>query len=710
MKMKINYKKICLLFVILVISCLVLGSVEAAVTGPNGTVVEDNTGKFGGIINQIMKVVGWVGGMAASGVFATITSLINALTITLVITLYTLISTGTGDYTHLPFPDVIVFNRFAFFDPNFVHPSKFSLVEKFGSTLSNLFASFQTVAIAVFVIAAMVAGIRMALSSIAAKKAQYKEAALKWVSGFLILVCLKWILAAIFYTNEYLVATLHHISQAEDLQITTDFFEMIPIFGKAINALIEWIAPNSHLGEVTIPGYAGIFVSNLAKATGGNIIASIVGFIIIGQTLTVIGSYLKRVFMCMLLGVISPLIVAVDTIMTVMGKQSTIFKSWLQNFCLTVFMQTIHAMYMVVAFQMIASVYNNIGVAADKFTDSQAAIITIVLTTGLVKLEKLIKSLFGIGDSFSGDLKSGAKGMVQAMGAVRGIAAGAKAIGDNAGKARDASKRKQAYSKELSNLKGQAAGDKAAAAFEAAKKAKSEGNMDEYRRQRQIAADALRDAKQNGYQFDPKTGFAASGGQSPDGTGGKGGGNGDYLQQVLNGSGNLTREEKIRRLEEGIASATSDYKAAKFASFMAPANLAAGIGLGLGMGDDISEALFKGGHITAALDWGAEAVGKKAADRDRKTFAADEQEYGTKYGYRPSEKIIREKTLVEKTLEKAVHPTDSSGNSAPLQSIAINPIAVGKEIAKQFSGIGDVLSDTMKKELRRMDKNLDDSQ
>lgn len=708
--MKINYKKICLLLVILMISCLALGSVEAAVTSATGTVVEDNSGTFGSIINEVMKVVGWIGSTAASGVFATITSLINALSITLLITLYTLVSAGTGDYTHLPFPDVVVFNRFAFFDPNFVNPSKYSLVEKFGTTLSNLFASFQTVAIAVFVIAAMVAGIRMALSSIAAKKAQYKEAALKWVSGFLVLVCLKWILAAIFYTNEYLVATLYGISKADDLLISFKFYEMIPIFGRAIEALVKLFNAEGDFLAVELPGYIGIFASNLAKATGGNIIASIVGFIIIGQTLTVIGSYLKRVFMCMLLGIISPLIVAADTVMAVMGKQSTIFKSWLQNFCLTVFMQTIHAMYMVVAFQMIASVYKNIGTSADEFTSEQAAIVTIVLTTGLVKLEKLIKSLFGIGDSFSGDLKSGAKGMVQAMGAVRGIAAGAKAIGDNAGKARDATKRKQAYSKELSNLKGQAARDKAASAFDAAKKAKAEGNMDEYRRQRQIAADALKDAKQNGYQFDPKAGFGVGVVQSSDGTGGKGNGNGDYLQQVLNGSGNLTREEKIRKLEEGIASATADYKSATFASIMAPANLAAGIGLGLGMGDDISEALFKGGHITAALDRGAETVGKVAADKDRKTFAASEQEYGDKYGYRPSERIIREKTLVEKTLEKAVHPTDSNGNSAPLQSIAINPIAVGKEIAKQFSGINDVLSDTMKKELRRMDKNLDDSQ
>ena len=702
MKKKINYKKICLLLVVLIVSCVAINGVEAAVTSNSGTVVNDNTGTAGNIINGIADVLAYIGGMAASGVFSTITALINVLSIALFLTLYLVLSAGTGDYTHLPMPDTIVFNRFAFFDPNFINPANDSLVKGFGNVLSNLFASFHTVAIAVFIVAAMVTGLKLALSSVAAKKAQYKEAALKWISGFLVLICLKWILAAIFYINESLVAMLYKLTLSTDLKIPVYIFDAVPIFGKLLTDLFKGLeSMTGWTAHFTIPGYLGIVLSNLCKSMGGNIIASVVGFVVMGQTITIVGSYLKRTFMCILLGIISPLIVAADTIMSATGKQSTIFKSWLQNFAVTVFMQSIHAMYMVVALQLISGVYKN-GQFTGGFTETQASIVTIVLTTGLVKLEKMFKSLFGIGDSFAGDLKSGAKGMVQAMGAVRGIAAGAKAVGDNAGKMRDAAKRKQAYSRELTNLKSQPARERAATAFEAAKKAKAQGTeegMAEYRKQRQIAADAMKEAKQAGYQFDPKSGFGSDLGKSSEGSKGKKEGSGDYLQQVINNQNNpanMTREQQIQRLEEGYAQAHADYKSASLASIMGPANLAAGLGIGLGMGDDISESLFKGGMITAALDKGAEVVGYRAADKDRKTFANYEQREGEKHGYTPSEKIIREKTVIEKTAENP--------------RLYVDPIAVGREIGKQLTGIGDVLSDTMKKELRHMDKDLDSSQ
>jgi len=705
--MKINYKKICLLFVILMISCLVLGSVEAAVTGSNGSVVTDNTSTLGNIVNTIGEVITYVGGLAASGIFATITSLINVLSISMFLGLALVLSTATGDFTHIPLPDTIVFNRYAFFDPNFVNPAKNSLIKGFGDVLPDLFASFQTVAIAVFIIAAMITGLKIALSSIAAKKAQYKEAALKWVSGFLVLVCLKWILAAIFYTNEYLVSQLYNLTSEDGLKIPIYITDAIPIFGKLLSDL--WKGLQELTGwdlEWKIAGYLGILVANMCKSIGGNIVASILCFILMGQTLTIVGAYLKRVFMCLLLGIISPLIVAADTIMSSMGKQSTIFKSWLQNFSVTVFMQSIHAAYMVVVLQILSGIYSD-GAFTGGLTETQASIVTIVLTTGLVKLEKLIKSLFGIGDSFAGDLKSGAKGMVQAMGAVRGIAAGAKAVGDNAGKVKDAAKRKQAYSRQLDILKSP---ERAKESYRLALEAKKSGNMEDYHKHMSAAAEQRRTAKEAGYILDAKGNVV---GNKNGASKSNGGGQGDYLQQVINAQNNpsnMTREQQIQQLEAGYAQAQADFKSARLAQIMGPANLAAGIGLGIGMGDDISEALFKGGHITAMLDRGAETIGKVSADKDRRTFAAYEKEQGEKYGYTPSDKIIREKTIVEKTLERAVRPTNDEGKVRPLQSTAVNPIAVGREIAKHFEGIGDVLADTMKKELRRMDKKLDDSQ
>ncbi len=706
--MKNKYKKILLLFIILVAVCFVVNNVNAAITiNDNGNESSVSDSRNNNVLEEfadtatagIQKLVEILAGAAASGVFATITALINALTLAMFIILNTFfgltIAKGTELFM-LPMPDSIVFNRFAFFDANFVNPSNYSLTGAMETVLSNLFASFQTVAIAIFIVAAMITGLKMALSSIASKKAQYKETALKWVTGFLILICLKWILAGIFYINEYIVALLYSVASKSELSIPVYVTEAIPIFGSALTELFKGVASLwGGDGGFNVKGYFGIFLSNLTRSIGGDITASIVGFIIIGQTLTVIGSYIKRVFMCILLGIVSPLIVAADTITASTGKQSTIFKNWLQNFSVTVFMQSIHAAYMVVVLQILAKLYAQSTWSIYNLNAMQVGIVTIVLTTGLVKLEKLIKSLFGIGDSLAGSLKDGGKGMLKALGAVKGLEVAGKAIKDNAPKMRDAAKRRQASAKTLDTLKAQkrSSNDTYQQAMSAARDAKHRGDTAEYSRQMKIAMQARREGVYGKEGTNVKQGNNLGDKQ-------------DVVQQAINKASspitsntqnkNMTIGEQIRQAEEEHAKSITDFKSAALASTMSVANIAAGAGIGLGLDDDLVDVLTKGSVITKGLDWATEKVGAKAADKDRKTFYEHEKQDGERLGYTPSEKIIREKTVVEKTIDNAID-----------KKLYIDPVAVGKEIAKKFEGIGDVFSDTMKRELRHIDRDID---
>ena len=160
-----------------------------------------------------------------------------------------------------------------------------------------------------------------------------------------------------------------------------------------------------------------------------------------------------------------------------------------------------------------------------------------------------------------------------------------------------------------------------------------------------------------------------------------------------------TMGQKIRSAEEEYAKAQTDFKSAALATLMSPANVAAGLGLGIGLDDDPIDILTKGSIITKGLDWTAEKVGAKAADKDRKTFYEHEKKDGEKYGYTPSEKIIREKTVVEQKIQDAAD-----------KKLYLDPIAVGKEIRKQLEGVGDIFANQMKKELSHIDRNLDDSQ
>lgn len=288
MKIKINYKKIVLVLAIILVSCFALNGVQAAVTTGSGTVgTEQGTTKLGKIagtgLAAVKKLLEIIVGIPTSGIFATITVLINVLSVALFLVLNAIFDIAIADGTELfytPMPDNIVFNRFSIFDANFINPAKNSFNYAINDIISNLYASFYTIAIAILIIAAMITGIKMALSSVASKKAQYKESALKWVSGFLVLICLRWIIAGIFYINETIVATLYGLTKNISIPIYPT--DAIPIYGQALTNLIKGVA--SLWGGDGTPfyadGYFGIALSNLARSFGGDIIASIIGFII----------------------------------------------------------------------------------------------------------------------------------------------------------------------------------------------------------------------------------------------------------------------------------------------------------------------------------------------------------------------------------------------------------------------------------------------
>lgn len=290
MKIKINYRKIVLVLAIILVSCFALNGVQAAITTDSGTVdITHGTTKLGEIVgtglDAVEKFLKIIVGMKTSGVFSTITALISVLSIALFLVLNVIFDITVADGTELfytPMPDNIIFNRFSIFDANFINPAKNSLNYAIKDIISNLFTSFYTIAIAILIIAAMITGIKMALSSVASKKAQYKETALKWVSGFLMLICLRWIIAGIFYINETIVATLYGITKSSDIKIPIYVTDAIPIYGQALTNLIKGVA--SLWGGDGTPfeasGYFGIVLANLAKSIGGDIIASIIGFII----------------------------------------------------------------------------------------------------------------------------------------------------------------------------------------------------------------------------------------------------------------------------------------------------------------------------------------------------------------------------------------------------------------------------------------------
>lgn len=86
------------------------------------------------------------------------------------------------------------------------------------------------------------------------------------------------------------------------------------------------------------------------------------------------------------------------------NKSEGIFASWLKNFSIVVLTQSFHAVYLMFIMKFISAVMGGEGINAGdsgNFAEKQGilGIISIAGIWGLIKLEKLIKSLFGIQDS-----------------------------------------------------------------------------------------------------------------------------------------------------------------------------------------------------------------------------------------------------------------------------------------------------------------------
>lgn len=274
---------------------------------------------FGGLLKSILDI--------GSGVLAApFATLITTLALLVFIVLYIVFgSVGINDgFLSFPFPDNIVFNRMSFFDPNFINPTqvndKSAPVYLLQGTISSLYYTFFILALTIFVIAAMIIGIKLAISSIASEKAQYKQALNNWVFGIILLFTVHFLIAGIFALNEGIVEVAYDV--AGTIKFEFDVLEAIPIAGHAIHNLLGGVSDLlSNFGldvdlqpTVNLSGYSGLLLMFVIKALAGDLVSSIVLFILLGQTIALVVMYIKRLFYSIFLGMLAPLIVAVDVI------------------------------------------------------------------------------------------------------------------------------------------------------------------------------------------------------------------------------------------------------------------------------------------------------------------------------------------------------------------------------------------------------------
>ncbi len=116
----------------------------------------------------------------------------------------------TGDEI-FPWADRIIFNGIAFLDINFLNPSSNSLFGSLsspsilGEVVKQVYSTIFSLAVLFLGVAIGIMAIRLAISSIASEKAKYKQAIVNWVTCIVMLFCMHYILAFVFWINEQLV-------------------------------------------------------------------------------------------------------------------------------------------------------------------------------------------------------------------------------------------------------------------------------------------------------------------------------------------------------------------------------------------------------------------------------------------------------------------------------------------------------------------------
>lgn len=164
----------------------------------------------------------------------TLAGMINAIASLAEYLLGAVFKTLTGDNI-FPWADRIIFNGIGILDINFLNPASNSLFVSNGSTsilgkvVYSVYSTIFSLAVLFLGVAVGIMAIRLALSSIAAEKAKYKQAIVNWVTCIVMLFLMHYILAFVFWVNEQLVqiASGILIKTIDETVTSVDFTEAL---------------------------------------------------------------------------------------------------------------------------------------------------------------------------------------------------------------------------------------------------------------------------------------------------------------------------------------------------------------------------------------------------------------------------------------------------------------------------------------------------
>ena len=480
--MKIKFKKKTILAILMI--CIIrIFSVSVFGEITPGEMASDDIKLFSEVLFGITKVLSFIGGILLAPLMmlaVAIAAIITLIFGTMCSLLLGTISGGEDKAMFIPFADQIIFNKLAAFDPNFINPAKssgdkWSLIELMSKIVSPLYFTGQTLVGGIFIILALIIGIKLAISATAQEKAQYKSAISKWVMGIFFLLVGHIYMSAIFTINESIVATVSKSADKVVIPVALVSLEDLDAVWGAVkqigvNIINLFLKKENELGSQLhyriVVGYSGLFYYHMLNSIANQDFASLlIWYILIGQTVAIMIVYFKRVFLAIFLGIMYPFTVAMDTFQKITGKNQNLLGNWIKNFTINVFSQTFHAFIIYFSLIVMSQVIQVAGqpqkeglhiinpevlpagsklILMDDQDESIASasivsILQIVAIMSVVSLEKLIKEFTGVSTGKLGNVSQNGMQIVSATGAtMRGV----RNLADNASGLREAKKRR----------------------------------------------------------------------------------------------------------------------------------------------------------------------------------------------------------------------------------------------------------------------------
>jgi hypothetical protein len=246
------------------------------------------------------------------------------------------------------------------------------------------YTAMRNLALAFLVIICLYVGIRMALSTAADEKAQYKRMLMDWVTSLALVFVIHYIMVAIIQFNNILVKAI------EGAQIN----------GESVAGMSDEFRKDA-------------FIISYIKGTS----SAITYLMLQLMTITILLMYVKRMITVAFLMMLSPLVAITYSIDKMGDGKAQALNTWLKEFAYTILIQPFHCL----AFAALGGIAKDM-VESGGGHDFMAGIFTILLITFILQSEKIVKKIFHFESSSLQDVLASAAIASSLMDKSRGFA------------------------------------------------------------------------------------------------------------------------------------------------------------------------------------------------------------------------------------------------------------------------------------------------